>query len=115
MAHSIAKWEEVLGAFGGPAKIRFCVPLRDFALDLIQAAEVGENGVAGRPLHPYPLWVVERAWIELGMAGLRKSESPLYLNLIAREFITKNYVHFLKIYTDGSLLTNGVGGHGQYN
>ena len=65
--------------------------------------------MAGRPLHPYPPWVVERARIELGMAGLRKSESPLYISLVAREYITKNYDKFIKIYTDGSLLTNGVG------
>ena len=101
--------EEVLGAFGGPARVRFCVPLRDFALDLIQAAGVGENGVAGRPLHPYPPWVVERARIELGMAGLRKSENPLHINLVAREYIITNYEKFLKIYTDGSLLASGVG------
>ena len=52
---------------------------------------------------------MERARIELGLAGLRKSDDPLYINLVAREYIVKNYEAFLKIYTDGSLLASGVG------
>ena len=101
--------EAVLGAFGGPASVRFCVPLREFVQDLVQAAGVEGGGVAQRPIHPYPPWIMERAQIELGMAGLRKSDNPLYISMKANEFISNNYNHLLQVYTDGSALTEGVG------
>ena len=71
--------EEVLGDFGGPATARFCVPFRDFIQDLVRAAGVEGHRVARRPIHPYPLWVVEGARIELEVAGLRRSDNPFHL------------------------------------
>jgi hypothetical protein len=53
--------EEVLSAFGGPASVRFCVPLREFVQDLVQAAGVEGSGVAQRPIHAYSPGIVEGA------------------------------------------------------
>ena len=54
--------EEVLGAFGGPVSVRFCVPVRDFAQDLAQAVGGLEgSGVAQRPIHPYSPWIGEKS------------------------------------------------------
>ena len=101
--------EEVVGAFGGPAEVRFCVPFRDFVQDLVQAAGVEGCGVAQRPIHPYPPWVVEVARIELEMAGLRKVDDPHYIHTVCQEVIEKKYSYHLQIYTDGSKMKEGVG------
>ena len=100
--------EEVVGAFGGPAEVRFCVPFRDFVQDLIQAAGVEGCGVAQQPIHPYPPWVVKEARIELEMAGLRKVDDPHYTHTVCREEIDKKYSHYLQIYTDGSKMKEEV-------
>ena len=100
--------EEVVGAFGGPAEVRFCVPFRDFVQDLVQAAGVEGCGLAQRPIHPYPPWVVEGARIELEMAGLRKVDDPHYMHTVCREETDKKYSHYLQIYTDGSKMKEGL-------
>ena len=100
---------EVLGDFGGPATARFCVPFRDFTRDLVRAAGVEGQGAARRPIHPYPPWVVEGARTELEMAGLRKSDNPLTLQVPARELITNQYNRCICVYADGSMTTEGVG------
>ena len=100
---------EVLGDFRGPATARFCVPFRDFTQDLVRAAGVEGQGAALRPIHPYPPWVVEGAWVELEVAGLRKSDNPLVLQATARELINNQYKHCICVYTDGSVTTEGVG------
>ena len=100
---------EVLGDFGGPATARFCVPFRDFTRDLVWAAGVEGQGAARRPIHPYLPWVAEGARIELEVAGLRKSDNPLHLQLTARELISSQYSHFMCVYTDGPMTTEGVG------
>ena len=100
---------EVLGDFGGPATARFCVPFRDFTQDLVRAAGVEGQRAARRPIHPYPPWVVEGARVELEVAGLRKSDNPLILQTAARELINNQYNHCICVYTDGSMMTEGVG------
>ena len=99
---------DVVGDFGGPATARFCVPFR-LHPGLVRAAGLEGQGAARRPIHPYPPWVVEGARIELEMAGLRKSDNPLTLQVTARELINNKYNHCICVYTDRSMTTEGVG------
>ena len=100
---------EVLGDFGGPATARFCIPFRDFTQDLVRAAGVEGQRAARRQIHPYPPWVVEGARVELEMAGLRKSDNPLILQVTARQLINNKYNYCICVYTDGSMTTEGEG------
>ncbi len=43
------------------------------------------------------------------MAGLRKSDNPLILQITARELINNQYNRCICVYTDGSMTTEGVG------
>jgi len=43
------------------------------------------------------------------MAGLRRSDNPLILQVTARELISNKYKHCICVYTDGSVTTEGVG------
>ena len=66
--------------------------------------------VAERPIHSYPPWLLERAnGVQVGMGNLRKEDNPLEVQYFANEFLEKSYKHFLKIYTDGSVLDDGRG------
>ena len=84
-------------------------PFRDFTQDLVRAAGVEGQRAAQRPIHPYPPWVVEGARTELEMAGLRKSDNSLILQVTARELINNQYNRCICVYTDGSMTTEGVG------
>ena len=73
------------------------------------AAGVHNTEPAARPKHPYPPWTLIRPHVSLDMAGLRKSDSPHYLKMMAREFIDKRLQHTLCVYTDGSADDMGAG------
>ena len=66
--------------------------------------------VAERPIQPYPPWLMERVNVQVGMGNLRKEENPLVTQFVANEFLERNYKNFLEIYTDGSVLDDGVAG-----
>lgn len=101
--------EELAKSFKGPRTVSRCTTIGDFISDLTQAAGVEEAEVAGRPLHPYPPWTMNRATVNLSMADINKQQDPLYIQTVANEYIQDNFHQKLQIYTDGSLTDEGVG------
>eukprot|EP00745_Piridium_sociabile_P040864 TRINITY_DN7953_c0_g1_i4.p1 TRINITY_DN7953_c0_g1~~TRINITY_DN7953_c0_g1_i4.p1 ORF type:complete len:1264 (+),score=154.07 TRINITY_DN7953_c0_g1_i4:321-4112(+) len=100
---------ELTGTLRGLARKREVLSIHDSCQDLLRAAGVEGVKVATRPLHPYPPWLTEGPRVELDMAGLKKSDNPLYVQTVAREYINSRFSNTLCIYTDGSLGERGAG------
>ena len=83
--------------------------IQAYTKELVAAAGVENTEPATRPKHPYPPWILERPSVNLDMAGLRKSDNPLYIEQTAREYINKWFQYTLRVYTDGSVDDTGAG------
>ena len=102
--------EEVSGSFRGPTRVSYCSSICDLVADLVEGAGLDGASAADRPLHPYPPWLMERAVVEVEVAGLTRDQSPSLQACITNELLENNYSQFLQIFTDGSVLEDGSAG-----
>ena len=101
--------EELSSQFPKRGKLSGQASIHSQTLDLKVTAGVDNAEVATRPKHPYPPWMLERPRVNLDMAGISKSDNPLYSLTIAREFIQNQFRNSLCVYTDGSADDAGAG------
>ena len=71
--------EEVTESFRGPSSLSHCSSLYGLVRDLVEGAGLDGVRVAGRPIHPYPPWLMERASVAVGVAGLGRGDDPSVL------------------------------------
>ena len=102
--------EEVSGSFRGPTRVSYCSSICDLVADLVEGAGLDGASAADRPLHPYPPWLMERAEVEVEVAGLTRDQSPSLQACITNELLENNYSQSLQIFTDGSVLEDGSAG-----
>ena len=106
--------EEVSGSFRGPTRVSYCSSICDLVADLVEGAGLDGASAADRPLHPYPPppppRLMERAEVEVEVAGLTRDQSPSLQACITNELLEKNYSQFLQMFTDGSVLEDGSAG-----
>ena len=102
--------EEVSGSFRGPTRVSYCSSICDLVADLVEGAGLDGASAADRPFHPYPPWLMERAEVEVEVAGLTRDQSPSLQACITNELLENNYSQFLQIFTDGSVLEDGSAG-----
>ena len=106
----ISTVEEVTESLRGPSSLPHCSTLYGFVRDLVKGAGLDGVRVAGRPIHPYPPWLMERASVATGMAGLGRDDDPNVLLYRVREHLESEYQRSLKIYTDGYVMEDGAAG-----
>ena len=102
--------EEVSGSFRGPTRVSYCSSICDLVADLVEGTGLDGASAADRHLHPYPPWLMERAVVEVEVAGLTRDQSPSLQACITNELLENNYSQFLQIFTDGSVLEDGSAG-----
>ena len=105
--------EEVSGSFRGPTRVSYCSSICDLVADLVEGAGLDGASAADRPLHPYPPpspRLMEKAEMEVEVAGLTRDQSPSLQACITNELLVNKYSQFLQMFTDGSVLEDGSAG-----
>ena len=102
--------EEVSGSFRGPTRVSYLSSICDLVADLVEGAGLNGASAADIPLHLYPLWLMERAEVEVEVAGLTRDQSPSLQACITNELLENKYSQFLQMFTDGSVLEDGSAG-----
>ena len=87
--------EEVSGSFRGPTRVSYCSSICDLVADLVEGAGLDGASAADRPLHPYPPWLMERAEVEVEVAGLTRDQSPSLQACITNELLERHVISVL--------------------
>ena len=91
-----------------PTLWRQTIPIADFTKPVFEATGVVPENVSKIPTNLQPSWTMKEPNIVLSLeTDCTKKDDPLYMRTLANEKIERDYNSHLKIFTDGSVHSNG--------
>lgn len=83
-------------------------PIWEYAKPILKKVNLETEDIVRHNAPMHPPWLLEIPSIADSLPiDLKKSDNPLLAGSVAKELINTKYVHFLKVYTDGSKLSDG--------
>ena len=91
-----------------PTLWRQTIPIADYTKPIFDATGIAPENVSKIPTNVQPPWTMEEPNITISLeTNCTKREDPLYMKTLANEKIERDYHSYLKIFTDGSVHSDG--------